>query len=147
GFVGVNATPLLRWESGTLRYSRDGVCLTPLGRRQPLASTQDHHTITVPRHLAQPGHERRPAVQETTVAALSTARHQPPGHREPERPDLWPEDHPTAGHRWGMVIDLAACTGCSACVVACQVENNIPVAGKDEVSRHREMHWLRIDRY
>ncbi len=154
GLVGKNAAPLLAWEDHTLRYVRAGVKLTRTGNQHPLASTQDHHSITVPSHLAPPGLERRPIIQEITLAALASGKGRDVSraadateHTEYGQPDLWPDDHPYEGHRWGMVIDLNACTGCSACMVACQAENNVPVVGKDEVRRQRDMHWIRIDRY
>lgn len=148
GLVGKNAAPLLSLEGGGLRYIRSGVSVSKTGRKTELACTQTHHTITVPAELATADTLRRPIVQETTLAAFLKDPHSGQHHFHVFEGDLYPaEDHPYTGHRWMMAIDLTSCSGCSACVVACQVENNIPVVGRDEVLRRRDMQWMRIDRY
>ncbi len=147
GLIGTSATPLLALEDGRRRFSGRAVSITATGGRRELARTQDYHFIEVPEHLAPEGGLRRPNIEETTVAALLDPGSGDHAVQHHDGGSLWPVDHPYTGHHWGMVIDLTTCTGCSACVTSCQVENNVPVVGKDEVRRNREMHWLRIDRY
>lgn len=148
GRVGKNAADLLTWVDGRLRSVRGGVRLTKTDQKRQLAKSQNYDLLTVPSHLALPGQELRPIIRETTLEQLQKDRDAKVGPTErKQQADLWPDDHSTTAPKWGMAIDLNACTGCSACVVACQAENNIPVVGRDEVMRNREMYWIRIDRY
>jgi len=142
GTVGKNGYPLAVQTSRSIRFENT-VSIEPTGRRTHLAFTQTHQTITVPKHL---GGRRRNMIRETTLAAYI----EDPAsgnHYEHKVEQLWPQDHKYTGRHWAMAIDLNRCTGCSACVISCQAENNVAVVGKDEVYRRREMHWIRIDRY
>ncbi len=146
--VGKNVAGLIDARNGTLRYAVDGIKLSKTGGRRELASTQQHHSLEVPKNVAPHGAEVRDIVQETTLSEFAKDSHAgtPHAHHHGDT-QLWAEDHPKSGHSWGMVVDLNKCTGCSACLIACQSENNVPVVGKDEIYRQREMHWIRLDRY
>ncbi|HEX7843038.1 MAG TPA: TAT-variant-translocated molybdopterin oxidoreductase [Kofleriaceae bacterium] len=128
--VGANLFPLTPTVRGTRRLWTGGVKLVPTGDRVKLAETQRHFSM-----------EGRPIVLETTREELAHSREE-----SENLANLWNE-RPMGERSWGMSIDLDACTGCSACVIACQAENNVPVIGKDQVQRQRIMHWIRIDRY
>ena len=147
-FVGKNASGLLEFHDSLLQPTRSGIILEKLSSRRELAATQLYHSLEMPEDVAPQGAEVRDIVQKTTLPAFqkNPAAGKPVVHHHGDE-QLWAEDHPKTHHHWGMVIDLNCCTGCSACLIACQSENNVPVVGKDEVRRGREMHWIRIDRY
>lgn len=118
-------------------YVLSGATLEKTAARYKLAVTQDHWSM-----------EGRPLYREGTVEQYAS---EPEFAKEMvEHPPLlssWKEKAYDTGYQWGMAIDLNKCTGCNACLIACQSENNIPIVGKDQVANGREMHWIRLDRY
>ncbi|RYE20098.1 MAG: 4Fe-4S dicluster domain-containing protein, partial [Sphingobacteriales bacterium] len=136
--VGANVYPFASLRGGTI-HKAVVASLSKTGEVSPLAQTQTHHSF-----------EGRDVIRETTFKEYLKDPASESGHAEHHKTyDLWAKstnfDKPV--YDWKMAIDLNACTGCGACIVACSAENNIPVVGKDEVRRRREMHWIRIDRY
>ena len=132
--VGFDAYAL---QSTKDRWCIPGLKIRKLGGDYTLATTQHHFSM-----------EGRDSVRVANVADFRA--HPGFARTEPQdRPSLLPSQEPLASkaYAWGLTVDLSTCTGCNACVVACQAENNIPVVGKDQVSRGREMHWIRVDRY
>jgi MoCo/4Fe-4S cofactor protein with predicted Tat translocation signal len=138
-----------------------GAKVTTLGRSYSLSATQHHGSMEgrpLVRESTLTELQSKPAAategSETTHAAESSPakgegfpRSRGVFEEEPHHFSLWQEHTYDQGHQWGMTIDLNACIGCNACMVACQSENNVPVVGKIQVAKGREMHWIRVDRY
>ena len=142
--VGVNAYPLYKDFNNV-----QNITIEKASGEHEFACVQLHNTLM----------GRGDVVKETTLEIFNTKdkhewnstphvslNHEPVPVTSPEV-DLWDEFDRTIGHHFNLSIDLNACTGCGACVIACHSENNVPVVGKSEVRRSRDMHWLRIDRY
>ncbi len=114
-----------------------------------LACVQDHHGFDEEKLAAEAIQKRLPTiVRESTLSDYQKDPEFAMAFAEKnELKGMWKEHDYSQGLQWGMAIDLTSCTGCSACTIACQSENNIPVIGKDEVSNGRDMSWIRLDRY
>ncbi len=145
---GTGTDPYPLWSSKDGAYV--GVSVAKTGKVDALACVQDHHTID------NVGQKRLTKLVPELVVEGTFAEYLKDQKLDAHKVfslSLWDEYNydNEAGkpylHKWGMAIDLTTCTGCSACVIACQAENNIPIVGKEQVYRGREMHWLRIDRY
>jgi len=142
--IGANVYPMVSMLNASLNYNSP-VTVEKTNEKFQIAQTQIHQTYM----------GRESVIQESTLAEF---KNDPLAGRDIPKVTEWEEKvdasslslwkgHQYPNHHWGMSIDLNSCTGCGACVVACNVENNVAIVGKDEVIRRREMHWLRIDRY
>jgi len=153
--VGFSAYPI---RSGTEAFAT-GATLTLTGDTMRLANTQEHWSMEG-REIVREGNLEEFQENPKFAQSFGMESHTPPVYgadeglsradkatKTPRGNSLYETPNFTGQQQWGMSIDLNTCIGCNACVVACQAENNIPIVGKDQVLRGREMHWIRLDRY
>ena len=145
--LGANAYPLLSYNGSTFEWSAPAE-IEATGKLYKIAQGQTHNSYEgrhgVVREVTLEEYKKDPFIIRNERAAEM----KPYGGIEAYEKDatIYPVyDRP--GIKWGMSIDLNSCFGCGACVVACHIENNVPIVGKHEVMRYHDMHWLRIDRY
>jgi molybdopterin-containing oxidoreductase family iron-sulfur binding subunit len=147
--VGQNVYPMASMQNGAILYAAYKVAVAKTDQKVELALTQTHQTLMGRAHVREANlteYVKNPKIiREAYEVFIPTAE----GPKKPTDLTMWKghEESYNKNHWWGLTIDLNSCTGCGACVIACQTENNVPVVGKAEIINAREMHWIRIDRY
>jgi MoCo/4Fe-4S cofactor protein with predicted Tat translocation signal len=145
--VGANAFWFLNISNDTIQFASPSVTITKTEETHKFSATQIQHTImgreeAILREVSLKEFKEKEKEEWNPATLMQTHE----GKVPIAEVDLW-KDYPRMNHKWGLSIDMTSCIGCAACVVACGVENNVATVGKLEVSRTRDMYWLRIDRY